>query len=75
MSENKRYFTVMYVAKSDKGHVTGNMDFIVYGDSYINRDETARIIQERNPDYTGIVTTNIIELNEKDYESWTQNKD
>ena len=66
----KRYFVVMYVANTVRGNITGNLDVTTNGE-YLNRELTTENIKGSiKQDCSDIVITNIIELNEVDFDSW-----
>ena len=62
----KRYFIVCYNHIYDNGHGSGTIGFWTNG-CYLNAYEIIKEIKEGNPDCTGVSITNIIELNENDY--------
>lgn len=67
--QKERYFIVFYffLDKEKNGH--GFCGIVTNDGGYLNRDETLKEIKEQNEQ---AVLTNIIELNQQDYESWNK---
>jgi len=73
MRNKGRYFIVMYVSDSSKGHITGQTSFETNG-AYLNKLTTIGMISKNGfKDEKQHVITNIIELSKRDYEDWKQN--
>ncbi len=65
-----RYFIVFYIGNVINGKVTGYMEFTTYENSYLNKAMTIVQLSKNNLDIKGIVITNILELNEVDFNEW-----
>ena len=67
-----RYFIVMYVAKSNTGHIINQGHFETNG-HYLSLKGTIDFIRKGSQDaVTNIAITNIIELSKSDYEDWNK---
>lgn len=70
MESNERCFIVFYIGKNDARLLTGHMDITTCEDSFLNRVLIIENIKTEHPGTTEIALTNIIELTQKDYETW-----
>ena len=66
----KRNFIVFYIGNTPNGRVTGYMDFTSYDGSYLNKTLTLKQLDENSIKIEDIVFTNIIELNDNDFNDW-----
>ena len=66
----KRYFIVNYIGILGIRNCTGMIN-MVSDALFLNKKRAFEIIEEHNTGITQIVITNILELSQKDYESWT----
>lgn len=74
IKEIMRYFIVFYIATGEEGQVAGSVTFTSDG-CYLSLTESIRQIHEIVKIKTrDIVPTNIIELNESDYNDWNRTK-
>ena len=66
--KKERYFIVFY--KTDVNQ--GGMDIIQKDGNYINYSQTIKDIKNSVKNAKETIITNIIELNQQDYESWNK---
>jgi len=76
--KNKRYFLLFYIASAPKEGLTATATgchVFWTKKGYLNKDEVVKLLKKENPGMFNIVTTNIIELNESDYNDWIKTED
>jgi len=65
-----RYFIVFYFGTVKNGNATGYMEFTTYEGAYLNKSMTIIQLSKNNLNLTDIVITNILELNDVDFNEW-----